>query len=61
VTSLSGQSGLIVVVPEAEAAVGRHRDRLDASAGTRRANCARLRKLSGWTCPSRPGSARSPS
>ena len=32
VTSLSGQSGLIVVVPEAEAAVGRHRERLDVSA-----------------------------
>lgn len=32
VTSLSGQSGLIVEVPEAEAAVGRHRERLDVSA-----------------------------
>jgi hypothetical protein len=32
VTSLSGQSGLIVEVPEAEPVVGRHRERLDASA-----------------------------
>lgn len=31
-TSLSGQSGLIVEVPEAEPAVRRHRERLDASA-----------------------------
>jgi 2'-5' RNA ligase len=32
VTSLSGQSGLIVDVPEAEPAVGRYRERLDVSA-----------------------------